>query len=51
MTNIPKQLQVNNSDFVDGDTVVFKYNYQPHHLMIIEAVLDGGYVKPKDGEA
>lgn len=23
MTNIPKQLQVNNSDFIVGDTVVF----------------------------
>lgn len=42
MINIPKQLQVNNSDFVEGDMVVFKYNYQPHHLMIIEAVLDDG---------
>ena len=42
MTNISKPVAANNSDFVIGDMVVFKYNYQPHHLMIIEAVLDGG---------
>lgn len=45
MTNISKPKQQNNSDFVEGDTVVFKYNYQPHHLMIIDTVLgDGRYV-------
>lgn len=42
MTNIPKQLQVNNSDFVDGDTVVFIDESKPNHLMIIDTVLDDG---------
>ena len=32
-----------------GDCVVFKYNYQPHLLMTIEAVLDGGRFVGVDG--
>ena len=43
MTNIPKQLQVNNSDFVVGDTVVFTEEKSCDcDLYEVEAVLDGG---------
>ena len=37
------------SMFKVGDKVVFKYNYQPHLLMTIEAVLDGGRFVGVDG--
>ena len=36
-------------EFKKGDYVVFKYNYQPHLLMTIEAVLDGGRFVGVDG--
>lgn len=36
-------------EFKEGDCVVFKYNYQPHLLMTIEAVLDGGRFVGVDG--
>ena len=49
MPNISKPVAANNSDFVIGDMVVFKYNYQPHLLMTIEAVLDGGRFVGVDG--
>ena len=43
MTNIPKQLQVNNSDFIVGDTVVFTEEKSCDcDLYEVEAVLDGG---------
>ena len=43
MTNISKQLQVNNSDFVVGDTVVFTEEKSCDcDLYKVEAVLDGG---------
>ena len=42
MTNIPKQLQVNNSDFVDGDTVVFIDESKPDHLMTITQAQKNG---------
>lgn len=42
MTNIPKQLQVNNSDFVDGDTVVFIDESKPGHLMAVTQVQKNG---------
>ena len=42
MTNIPKQLQVNNSDFVDGDTVVFIDESKPNHLMTVTQVQKNG---------
>ncbi|MEG1856458.1 MAG: hypothetical protein RR231_13290 [Acinetobacter sp.] len=42
MTNIPKQLQVNNSDFVEGDTVVFIDESKPCHLMTVTQVQKNG---------
>ena len=42
MTNIPKQLQVNNSDFVDGGTVVFIDESKPNHLMTVTQVQKNG---------
>ena len=42
MTNIPKQLQVNNSDFVEGDTVVFIDANKPDHLMTVTQVQKNG---------
>ena len=42
MTNIPKQLQVNNSDFVDGDTVVFIDESKSGHLMTVTQVQKNG---------
>ena len=42
MTNIPKQLQVNNSDFVEGVTVVFIDESKPNHLMTVTQVQKNG---------
>lgn len=42
MTNIPNQLATNNSDFVDGDTVVFIDESKPGHLMTVTQVQKNG---------
>lgn len=38
MTNIPNQLATNNSDYVEGDTVVFIDESKPCHLMTVTQV-------------
>lgn len=42
MTNIPKPNHANNSDFVDGDTVVFIDANKPDHLMTVTQVQKNG---------
>lgn len=42
MTNISKPKQQNNSDFVDGDTVVFIDESKPDHLMTVTQVQKNG---------
>lgn len=42
MTNISKQLATNNSDFVDGDTVVFIDESKPDHLMTVFQIQKNG---------
>ena len=42
MTNISKPIQTNNSDFVDGDTVVFIDESKPGHLMTVTQVQKNG---------
>ena len=36
------ELESTENDFLIGDVVVFSYQYQPHCLMAVEHVLDGG---------
>lgn len=42
MTNISKPVAANNSDFVDGDTVVFIDESKPDHLMTVTQVQKNG---------
>lgn len=42
MSNISKPKQQNNSDFVDGDTVVFIDANKPEHLMTVTKVQKNG---------
>ena len=42
MTNIPKPVAANNSDFVVGDTVVFIDSSKPDHLMTVTQVQKNG---------
>ena len=42
MTNISKPVAANNSDFVDGDTVVFIDESKPNHLMTVAQVQKNG---------
>ncbi|WP_336937822.1 hypothetical protein [Acinetobacter modestus] len=42
MTNISKPKQQNNSDFVDGDSVVFIDESKPDHLMTVTQVQKNG---------
>ncbi|AWW07759.1 MAG: hypothetical protein [Podoviridae sp. ctbh1] len=42
MSNIPNQLATNNSDYVEGDTVVFIDANKPDHLMTVTQVQKNG---------